>query len=268
MRFGLDLPNFGDFSDISLIAGVASTAETNGWDGVFLWDHIARSTAFPPGLPFADVTVALTAIALATQRIRFGTMVTPLPRRRPHKVAREFTSLDHLSAGRVTLGVGLGSPADSEFEAFGDDPDVRLRADLLDESLDVIAALWEGGPVDFTGDRLRVHTEQFLPRPVQQPRIPIWVGARWPGNPRTLRRAVGWDGFVPTLPPSNNKSAGYSPDDVARMRAQMGADSDLVIIGREGSFNAEYEDAGATWWVEEALDRESALRKATSGPPL
>ena len=266
MRFGLDLPNFGDFSDVRLIADIASRAEANGWDGVFLWDHIARSSTFPPGLPFADVTVALTAIAVATESVRFGTLVTPLPRRRPHKVAREFTSLDQLSGGRVILGVGLGSPADSEYEAFGEDSDARRRADVLDESLEVIAALWKGEPVDHDGAHLTVHTDAFLPRPVQEPRVPIWVGARWPGKPRPLRRAAAWDGFMPT-DPSGSDDQGFEPDDVAEMRQTIGPERDLAIMPPQGRDPADYERAGATWWIEVATDRATALRKADEGPP-
>ena len=267
MRFGLDLPNFGDFSDARVIAEIASTAEASGWDGVFLWDHIARSTAFRSGLPFADVTVALAAIALATERVRFGPLVTPLPRRRPHKVAREFVTLDQLSGGRVILGVGLGSPADSEYEAFGEDSDPRRRADVLDESLEVITALWRGEAVDHDGTQLQVHTDAFLPRPVQEPRIPIWVGARWPGKPRPLRRAASWDGFMPT-DPSGSDDQGFEPDDVAEMRETIGPEPDLVIMPPRGRDPGEYERAGATWWIEVATDRETALRKANDGPPV
>jgi alkanesulfonate monooxygenase SsuD/methylene tetrahydromethanopterin reductase-like flavin-dependent oxidoreductase (luciferase family) len=266
MRFGLDLPNFGDFSDIRLLVEVASQAESNGWDGVFIWDHIARSSAFPAGLPFADVTVALTALALATERIRFGTLVTPLPRRRPHKIAREFTSLDHLSGGRVVLGVGLGSPPDSEFEAFGENPDTRMRGDLLDESLQAVTALWGGHPVDIDGQHVHVHTAAFSPRPLQRPRIPIWVGARWPGNERPLQRAARWDGFVPTRAPSSGIS-GFQPAEVAEMRERMGSGPEIVIINPQDGYPEEYERAGATWWMEEALDRDAALRKSAASPP-
>lgn len=265
MRFGLDLPNFGDFADIGLISEVAAGAEAGGWDGVFLWDHMARSTAFPPGLPFADVTVALTAIALGTRRVRFGSLVTPLPRRRPQKVAREFVSLDHISGGRVVLGVGLGSPPDSEFEAFGEDADPRRRGDLLDESLEVITALWKGEPVAYEGERLTFRTDAFLPRPLQEPRIPIWVGARWPGNERPLRRAAAWDGFVPTKTAADADD--FQPEDVARMRELIGPDRDLVIMAPAGREPTDYERAGASWWVEVGKDRGSALRKATEGPP-
>ncbi len=267
MRYGLDLPNFGDFSDIGLITEVAARAEGAGWDGVFLWDHIARSTAFPPGLPFADVTVALTAIALATERIRFGTLVTPLPRRRPHKVAREFTSLDHASKGRVVLGIGIGSPPDSEFEAFGEDADLRARADLLDESIEVIASLWGGHRVDHDGDHLRVHTERFEPRPLQQPRIPVWVAARWPSKGRSLRRAARWDGIVPA--PADPDQEHLTPHEIGDIREKLGRDdADIVVTSPQEGDPLDYERAGATWWVEIAHDRTTALSRAAAGPPV
>lgn len=267
MRYGLDLPNFGDFADIGLIGEVAASAEGAGWDGVFLWDHIGRSTSFPPGLPFADVTVALTTVALATERLVFGPLVTPLPRRRPQKVAREFASLDHLSNGRVVLGVGIGSPVDSEFAAFGEGTDDRARGDLLDESLDVITALWSGRPVEYDGEHLTVHTEAFDPRPLQRPRIPIWVGARWPSKGRTLRRAARWDGIVPTVHPTS-ESQQLTPDQIADIRRSLGNDdAEVVVTAPAGTAPDGYEGAGATWWLEIVADRTQALERAAAGPP-
>lgn len=266
MRYGIDLPNFGDFADIGLIAEIAATAERNGWDGVFLWDHIGRSTEFPLGLPFADVTVALTAIALATERVVFGPLVTPLPRRRAQKVAREFTSLDHLSNGRIVLGVGIGSPPDSEFEAFGENADARARGDLLDESLDVLLELWAGERVDYDGSHLTVHSEGFDPQPVQRPRIPIWVAARWPSRGRPLRRAARFEAVVPI--PAEPEARYLTPEDIAAIRAHVGRDEiDIVLTTAQEGRAAEYEEAGVTWLVDIAGDRASALERATAGPP-
>lgn len=267
MRYGLDLPNFGDFADIGLISEVAASAEEAGWEGVFLWDHIGRSTAFPPGLPFADVTVALTAIAQATARVRFGPMVTPLPRRRPHKVAREMTSLDHLSGGRLVLGVGIGSPIDSEFEAFGETTDARTRGDVLDESLEVITALWSGEKVNYDGKHLSIHAEGFDPAPVQQPRIPIWVASRWPSKGRTIRRAARYDGIVPT-PMHDGPLDHLSPEDIAAIRERLGRDdAEIVVTAPLEGRDADYERAGATWLLEVVTDRTDALTRAAAGPP-
>jgi alkanesulfonate monooxygenase SsuD/methylene tetrahydromethanopterin reductase-like flavin-dependent oxidoreductase (luciferase family) len=157
MRYGFNLPNFGDFGDVRALAVVAAAAEAGGWDGFFIWDHL--SPIFEPGMlvPTSDTTVALTAIALATESIRFGTMVTPLPRRRVQKVAREWATLDQLSNGRAILGVGLGEPPTHEYEAFGENGAVWERAMRLDESLNVLGELWKGERVDFDGEHLHVH---------------------------------------------------------------------------------------------------------------
>src|SRR4051794_37926837 len=190
MRFGLNLPNFSELSDVRLLAEIAAAAEAGGWDGFFIWDHL--SPVFAPGMivPTADTTVALAAIALATERVRIGAMVTPLARRRPSKYAREIATLDRLTKGRMVCGVGLGEPAGSEFGAFGDDPDARARARRLDESLEVVTRLWTGAAVDYDGERFHVHSAPLLPTPVQHPRVPIWVAATWPGRRGPLARAA------------------------------------------------------------------------------
>lgn len=266
MRYALALPNFGDFANVGLIGEIAAEAESSGWDGVFLWDHIARSSAWEAGLPFADVTVALTAVALSTRGINFGTLVTPIPRRRPHKLAREFVSLDHLSGGRVVLGVGIGSPAEDELTAFGDPDGLHERGDILDESLDVIQRLWSGAPVDFEGDHFHVHTGPFLPRPVQRPRIPIWAAARWPSKGRTLRRARTLDGIVPISADPSGKGH-LQPSDVQEVRDAVGEELEIVVNPPEGSDPGGYERAGATWFVVAAPTERRATAAARSGPP-
>ncbi|MFP5299413.1 MAG: LLM class flavin-dependent oxidoreductase [Actinomycetota bacterium] len=265
MRFGLAVPNFADFSDVRLIEEVAAGAEASGWDGFFLWDHIARSSAWGPGLAFADVTVALSAVALATETITFGTLVTPVPRRRPHKLAREFATLDRLSGGRAVLGVGIGSPAEDEFTAFGEVDDARTRGDILDESLGAIQRLWSGEPVDFDGKHVTIHTPPFLPSPVQRPRIPIWAAARWPSKGRTLRRARALDGIVP-IPADPSGEARLEPSDVAHVRHAVGEDLEIVVTGERLGDPTELERAGATWYVIAATQREKALAAARSGP--
>jgi alkanesulfonate monooxygenase SsuD/methylene tetrahydromethanopterin reductase-like flavin-dependent oxidoreductase (luciferase family) len=267
MRGAFNVPNFGEFADVRVLAECAAAAEAGGWDGFFVWDHL--SPVFAPGMlvPTADTTVALTAIALATDRIRFGAMVTPLARRRPQKFARELATLDRLSGGRVVCGVGLGEPAESEFEAFGDDPSVRGRARALDESLAVITGLWAGEAVDFDGDVLRVHTAPLRPSPVQQPRIPIWVAATWPGRPGPFARAARWDGVFP-IPP-NPMDDFISPRDVRGVIDAVGRDDafDVVVNGGPDADPGEYAAAGATWWVETMFRRDDLLQRAKDGPP-
>jgi alkanesulfonate monooxygenase SsuD/methylene tetrahydromethanopterin reductase-like flavin-dependent oxidoreductase (luciferase family) len=269
MRFALNLPNFGEFADVRVLAEVAAAAEAGGWDGFFIWDHLAPE--FVPGAPLpptADVTVALTAIALATERVRFGPTITPLPRRRVQKVAREFASLDQLSGGRVVLGVGIGWPPEGEFEAFGEDGSERSRAARLDVSLDVLQQCWTGADIDYDGDHLHVHTRALLPVPVQRPRIPVWVAATWPGRSGPLRRAARWDGIYPMVP--NPMDDFITIDDVRAIRAAVGRHDDAFSIvvnpgpaGDPAAFAAE----GVAWWMEGAFTRDLALQRAKEGPP-
>ena len=264
----MNLPNFGDFDDVRTLAEVAAAAEEGGWDGFFIWDHLAPG--FVPGKPLpptADVTVALTAIGLATETIRFGTMITPLPRRRVQKFAREFATLDRLSCGRVVCGVGLGFPPDAEFEAFGEDGTDITRAERLDESLDVLTALWTGADVDFDGKHLRVHTVALTPTPVQQPRIPIWVAATWPGRQGPFRRAARFDGVFPM--PLDPMEDFITVDDVTAIRDAIGRDDayDIVVGGGPNADLAAFAAAGVTWWIETRFTGADALECATAGPP-
>jgi alkanesulfonate monooxygenase SsuD/methylene tetrahydromethanopterin reductase-like flavin-dependent oxidoreductase (luciferase family) len=175
---GIFLAPFDELVDPRTLAELARSSESRGWDGFFLWDHIVYRA---PVRAVADPWVALAAIACSTQELRLGPMVTPLSRRRVHKLARETVTLEHLSRGRLTLGVGLGSDRNNELEAFGEVVDARERARLLDRGLEGLSEFWSG---------------EFQPAPLQQPRIPVWVAARWP-NRRPVRRAARWDGLFP-----------------------------------------------------------------------
>ena len=247
MKYAIDVHIFGEFSDVRVLAELAATAEAGGWDGFFIWDHIGLPQ------PTADVTVALSAIALATERIRFGAMVTPLARRRPHKFAREIASLDQLSNGRVTVGVGLGWPPGEEYEAFGEDGDPRVHARKLDEGLAIVDDQWRG---------------KLLPTPVQQPRPPVWVAATWPGNLAPFRRAARWDGVYPMH--ANPAERFYLlPDEVRAVRAACGRDDagfDVAVSPPDDADPDAYDAAGATWWLAVHSDRAEALAKAAAGP--
>jgi alkanesulfonate monooxygenase SsuD/methylene tetrahydromethanopterin reductase-like flavin-dependent oxidoreductase (luciferase family) len=266
VRYAFNLPNYGEFCDVRLLAEIAAAADASGWDGFFIWDHM--SPVFAPDMlvPTADTTVALTAIALATERLRFGPMVTPLARRRVHKVAREFASLDRLSDGRAVLGVGLGVPPESEYEAFGEDPSLHARARALDESLDVLTRIWSGDRIDYDGEHLRVHSAPLLPSPVQQPRVPIWIAATWPGGDGPFRRAARYDGVFPLGPDPNEF---LTPDEIAAVRAEIGRNDpgfDIVVNpGPNGDPDA-FARAGATWWIETYFKADVALRRAQEGP--
>src|SRR5919201_328046 len=193
MRSGLFLPIFDALSDPGVVARLAVEAEEAGWDGVFVWDHVRWRE---PVLEVADAWITLAAIATATQAIRLGPMVTPLARRRPVKVARETATLDRLSGGRLTLGVGLGSDRfGGEFSITGEEVADKRRARMLDEALPILTAAWSGEPVHHRGEHYTVDGMQFLPRPVQRPGVPVWVGGFY-DRPGPVRRAARYHGFV------------------------------------------------------------------------
>lgn len=261
MRFGVYVPTFGEY-DVRTLAALAGEAERAGWDGFFIWDHLFWAPR--QGVPLADTTVALTAIALATERVRFGALVTPLARRRPWKLAKEAATLDRLSGGRLVVGVGLGGRGD--FEPVGETVDEGERAALLDEGLEVLTSLWSGVPVSHAGRAFRLAGASMLPTPLQQPRIPIWVAGFWPNKP-PFRRAARWDGAVPLR--RGLLLEGLSPaelhDCTAYMRAHRADDApfDVLVFGtspeRSRELTAEYEAAGATWLIEAVNPLEESL---------
>jgi alkanesulfonate monooxygenase SsuD/methylene tetrahydromethanopterin reductase-like flavin-dependent oxidoreductase (luciferase family) len=187
MRSGLFVPIFDVLADLALVGRLSAEAEEAGWDGVFVYDHVRWRE---PVLEVADAWITLATIAAATQAIRLGPMVTPLAGRRPVKVARETVTLDRLSDGRLTLGVGLGSDRfGNEFSITGEELDDRRRAGMLDDALEILTAAWSGEPVHHRGQHFMVDGMRFLPRPVQRPGIPVWVGG-YPGKRNPLRRAA------------------------------------------------------------------------------
>jgi alkanesulfonate monooxygenase SsuD/methylene tetrahydromethanopterin reductase-like flavin-dependent oxidoreductase (luciferase family) len=247
MRFGLFLPLFDPLADPAVVARLAGDAEEAGWDGFFLWDQIRWRE---PVAAVGDTQVTLAAIAAATQRIRLGPLVTPLARRRPVKVARETAALDLLSGGRLTLGVGLGSDHfASEYSITGEELDDRRRAQMLDESLEIIKAAWSGEPVRHRGEHYTVDAMRFLPRPVQRPGVPVWV-AGFPGKPKPMRRAARYDGFFPV----NLEHPDQLAEIVARLgvlREEAGRNPDepydVIAELEPGTDPAPYREAGATW---------------------
>jgi alkanesulfonate monooxygenase SsuD/methylene tetrahydromethanopterin reductase-like flavin-dependent oxidoreductase (luciferase family) len=237
----------------------ARAAEANGWDGFFLWDHLR----WDDKVEVHDPWVLLGAIATATERVRIGTMVTPLSRRRPAVVAKHLVTLDHLSRGRVTLGVGLGDPPGFDFADFGDESSYRVRAEITDEALDVVAGLLAGS-VSHHGDRLTAEAT-VRPAPVQS-RVPIWIAGRAP-NPKPLQRARRWDGYVPIASPFLTPEAltayvGPHPHDAW----------DLVVQWPPGTSPDDYAAAGATWLVRSTWPNEEGWREEiedlVSAPPI
>jgi alkanesulfonate monooxygenase SsuD/methylene tetrahydromethanopterin reductase-like flavin-dependent oxidoreductase (luciferase family) len=258
MRFAIGIPTVREYGDPGLLVELGRSAEEAGWDGVFLWDHLVYGW----GDAVADPWTTLAVLAARTERIRLGVCMTVLARRRPAKVARETATLDVLSGGRTVFGASLGSLGQEEFAAFGEDPDPRVRAEKVDEALDVIAGLWSGGPFSYRGRHNVVEETVFLPRPVQRPRIPIWIGGRWPSR-RPFQRAARWDGVFPT-----HRDVGFNDlmpiaelrrivDYTRSLRDDPGLPLDVIVEGTSpadaeaaADVVAPYEDAGLTWWVE------------------
>ena len=252
MYFAIDTPNFGDYSDPRLLAELAHEAEAAGWNGFFLWDHIGASWPFP----ICDPWIALAAMAMTTERIKLGTLVTPLPRRRPWKLAREAATLDHLSQGRLVLGVGIGSDIAGEYSCFGEAGDDRQHGAMLDEGLDVLAGLWSGEPFSYSGRYYHIQEARFLPPPVQSPRIPIWVADVWP-HKRPLRRAAAWDGVVPMAEDHVLTTEEIRSITASVQQHRTSTEPFDVVFGSpslERNQAAEhlsaYAEAGVTWWLE------------------
>jgi alkanesulfonate monooxygenase SsuD/methylene tetrahydromethanopterin reductase-like flavin-dependent oxidoreductase (luciferase family) len=284
MRFSINIPNFGDFADATVVARVASEAEAAGWDGLFVWDHVVHHKN--NGRSFGDPWMLLTAAGLTTERIKLGTLVTPVARRRPQQLARQVATLDNLTGGRVVLGAGLGGPIEDEYGAFGEPTDPKLLAERLDEGLHLLDRYWSGEPVTHEGSHYQVDDVALLPTPVQRPRVPVWIGGFWPHRP-PMRRAARWDGAVPLFLSAKH---GHIPpvDEVRDLVAYVGSrrDSDserpleIVLGGATPPNDADARDvlgplveAGATWWDERQIQNDRitkldpVLRRIDAGPP-
>ncbi len=222
---------------------MAIAAERAGWDAVFLWDHVLRRPTDPQET--ADPWVAMAAMAVATERVRLGPMVTPITRRRPIKLARECTTLDHLSGGRLTLGLGLGVDTTRELSAFGEVVDARERGARLDEGAELLTRLWSGEGVDFHGEHFIADRVTALPRPVQRPRIPMWFAARGSARKPVLR-AARYDGLYPIE--VNETDLRAMLDLVAQERGTLDGFDVIARPTEELSYRL-LEDLGVTWAI-------------------
>jgi alkanesulfonate monooxygenase SsuD/methylene tetrahydromethanopterin reductase-like flavin-dependent oxidoreductase (luciferase family) len=244
MRAAVWVPLFDELADPRVAVDLAVEAEAAGWDGFFVWDHVRWHD---PVVAATDPWVSLAAIAVATERLRLGTLVTAVARRRPAKLARETAALDLLSGGRAILGVGLGSDRfGGEFSLFGDEVDDRVRASMLDEALVVLKAAWTGDPVHHDGEHYLIDGVRFMPRPLQGS-VPVWV-AGFPGKPRPRRRAARFDGFFPV----NLTGPDQLAEEVAAvtaLRADPATPYDIIAAVEPGRDPAPYVAAGATWCV-------------------
>jgi len=249
MQYGLTLPTS---LDARTLAELAHEAEEVGWDGVFYWDVIFGN----------DPWVALAAVAMRTERIRVGTMLTPVSRRRPWKLAGETVTLDHLSNGRLILPVGLGAP-DTGFDKVGEETDRKVRAKMLDEGLDVLTGLWSGQPFSYSGEHYHIQDVTFSPTPLQSPRIPIWVVGAWP-RMKSMRRVLRYDGVLPMKMNDDGSFAEMTPADIQAMKTfideqrSQTSPFDIVMEGETPGDDHEkataivgpLTQAGVTWWLE------------------
>jgi alkanesulfonate monooxygenase SsuD/methylene tetrahydromethanopterin reductase-like flavin-dependent oxidoreductase (luciferase family) len=263
---------------------LAQVAEAAGWDAMlledYLWYHNATYHS-TPDVPTHDPWIGLAAMAVQTTRLRLGTSVTPLARWRPWHLARVAMSLDHLSGGRLILGVGLGDLADRGFTHVGEVTDARQRAIHLDEGLAILTGLWHGAPFAFAGEAYQVQDVTFSPTPLQHPSIPIWVGGS-ARTPAVIRRAARFQGICPYKLPDTAQWADFTPDEVRALRTAIAAHRpteapfDIVIGGRQRAEDWEREraliaslaDAGATRWHEwvPAADFETMRQAIARGP--
>lgn len=255
MQYGFIIPG----GDLHTILEMTGEAEEAGWDGVFYWDGIS----IPGAGPMYDPWVVLAAMALRTTRARIGAILTPVSRRRPWKLARETVSVDHLSQGRLVIPVGLGALEDGGFAKVGEPTDRKTRAQLLDEGLEILTGLWSGQPFSFHGEHYHLDEMTFMPPPVQQPRIPIWVAGAWPRE-KSMRRVLRYDGLLPNKLDDNGAQTNITPDDIRAMKAYidehrtLSAPFDIVCEGETPGDQPEqaaaqvrpFAAAGATWWTE------------------
>jgi alkanesulfonate monooxygenase SsuD/methylene tetrahydromethanopterin reductase-like flavin-dependent oxidoreductase (luciferase family) len=264
MRHALHLPIFSVFAEPAAVVELAVAAEEAGWDGFFTWDHVIR-THEPARSAVADPWILLAAVAARTSRIRLGPMVTPLARRRPQKVARETVTLDHLSNGRLIFGVGLGVDSGGELTRFGEIAGPKERADAYDEALELLQALWSGEEVDHHGRHYTAEHVRFLPRPVQQPRIPLW-GAAWSLARRPLRRAAKLDGFFPVG--DDPEVLGPLLDVVAEERGGLDG-YDVMFEAAPGTDLDDLAARGVTWVMrplDDTADPAATIAAVAQGP--
>jgi len=269
-----------DGGDADEVSGLAAEAEAAGWDGVFIADAIDIGMPNSAPLPWFDPWIVLAAMAMRTERIRIGTMITPVPRRRPWKLARETVTLDHLSNGRLIFGAGLGAAEhDGGFFKVGEETDIKVRAQRLDEGLAILAGLWSGKPFSFSGEHYRVEEMTMLPPPAQSPRIPVWIPGVWTKE-KSMRRALQWDGIIPQRYKSMER---VTPAEVRELkqfvdeRRSETTPFDIVVGGATPGANRkraaktvrQFAEAGATWWLESLMtsSRDKLRKRIKQGPP-
>jgi probable F420-dependent oxidoreductase len=264
MRYGVLAANLGSYSDPRSVVQLAQTAESAGWESLLIWDHLG----FVWGPPASDPWVTLAAVAASTSKLLIGTGITPVPRRRPHVLAHEVATLDVLSGGRVIFGAGLGG-VPSEFTAFGEDEAPRIRAEKLDEGLDLLQRLWSGERIEHHGRHYDVDGVALAPSPIQHP-LPIWIGGN---SSRARARAARFDGWFADT--STAEQMSVTPDQLAELATALPRKDgfDIVVHGYSDQVDPlAYEAAGTTWWLEDIHDMRGSfadlLRVVEGGPPV
>ncbi|QTE27902.1 LLM class flavin-dependent oxidoreductase [Pengzhenrongella sicca] len=275
MKFGI----VASSGSTDQVLEMAQAAERAGWDGFFTWDGISVG----PGDTF-DPWTLLGAVAATTSTIRLGAMVFSIPRRKPWEVARQALTVDHLSGGRLVLPVGLGATDDGAYSRVsGESTDRKVRAEQLDDALAILDLAWTGEPFSFEGTHTRVRDLVFRPRPVQRPRIPVWVVAAWPAE-RSMRRAVGREGIIPIR--RGDPFTPLGPVELGELAAWVDAHRDVgagpIEIVLEGvlpddpavaaAHASMLAGAGVTWWIESRWEGagatpEALLARIRQGPP-
>lgn len=275
MRHGVYLPPFNDLSDPRVLMSLAVLSEERGWDGFFLWDHVLRRPE--EALTVADAWTCLAAVACVTENMRLGAMITPLARRRPQVLARQVVTLDHLSSGRVVLGLGLGVDSTGELSRFGEIVDPHARGDLLDEGVELLVRLMSGEHVEHRGRYFTADGVRFLPRPVQEPGVPIWLAAEGRAKSadggrglagRPVRRAARYDGLF---------LIDVGPGELERAIAMVSAEReggfegfDVAVLAEPNLPLDEAEALGATWamlGIGPDLPLAEVRARIATGPP-
>ena len=264
MKYGIWIRNLGKLAP-NLVVEYAVEAEEAGWDGVFLSDVFGEGG-------FSDPWIILAGIATQTGKISLGSWVTPLARRQPWQVALDLATLDQMSNGRVIFGAGLGVPDD--FTKLGLPADGKIRAEKLDEGLEIINGLWSGDSFSFKGKYYNINNVELPVVPFQKPRIPILLGGWWP-NKKPFKRGARWDGIMPYW----NSLPGPIPEkdlrDAVNYYKENAVAPGEIIIPYSGDLSKDYSelcrDVGATWLLAEGLGEKGKvtldMNKIKQGPP-
>lgn len=275
MKYGFVI----DGGDARTNSELAQDAEAANWDGVFIADAVDIGFPNAPPLPWFDPWIVLAAMAMRTEHLRIGTMITPVSRRRPWKLARETVTLDHLSNGRLIFGVGLGAADDDGgFFKVGEAMDIKVRAELLDEGLAIVAGLWSGKPFSFSGRHYTIQEMTMLPVPVQSPRIPVWVPGVW-SKEKSMRRTLNWDGIIPQ---KYKSMSNLTPTEIKALKKYVDENRSAktpfdIVTGGSTSGDRSKDvkkvrpviNAGATWWLERVFTGsvDELRARIKKGPP-